>query len=105
MKGIFLTLFAIAALAVAGAKTYTVDLLHPAMLGGSELQAGQYRIQVDGDKVVVHVGKTTAEAPVKTETAPTKYRDTSVRVTEAGGVQHITEICIGGTTTRLVLSD
>ena len=105
MTRIALTLVAIGGLALAGVKTYTVDLLHPAMLGGTELKAGEYRLQVDGDKVTVHSGKTTAGAAVREETASTKYKDTTVRLLESGGKQHITEICLGGTTTRLVFSD
>jgi hypothetical protein len=105
MNRIFLTFLAFAALALAGVKTYTMDLYAPAMLGATELKAGEYRIQVDGDKVTVRAGKTAAEAAVKVETAASKCSATSVRLAESGGARRITEICLGGTTTRLVLSE
>jgi hypothetical protein len=102
-----LTFFAFAAmaLAMAGAKTYTVNLYEPAMLGATELKAGEYQVQLDGDKAVIRSGKSSAEAPVKVETAAAKFPATVVRMAESGGKQHITEIRLGGTTTRLVVSE
>jgi hypothetical protein len=105
MKRIFLTLFAIAGVALAGMKTYTVSLLEPAMLGGTELKAGDYQLQVDGVKVIIHSGKTTAEATMKTETNGSKYSDTTVRMNESGGKRHITEIRLGGTNMKLVFGE
>jgi hypothetical protein len=105
MKRIFLTILAFAGLAIAGMKTYTVNLLEPAMLGTAELKAGEYQLQVDGVKVVVHTGKTAVEAPVKAETNGSKYPATTVRLAENGGKRHITEICLGGTTTKLVIGE
>jgi hypothetical protein len=105
MKRIFLTLLALAGLALAGVKTYTVNLLEPAMLGATELKAGQYQFQVDGDRVTVRGGKTAAEAPVKEESNGAKYKATTVKLSAHGGKQHIAEICLGGTTTRLVFSE
>ena len=69
-----LTFLAFAALAAAGMKTYTVKLLEPAMLGGTQLKAGEYQIQVDGDKAVLRSGKGAVETPVKVETGGSKYR-------------------------------
>ncbi len=105
MKRILLTLFAIAGLALAGVKTYTVSLLQPAMLGRTELKAGDYQLQVDGVKVVVHSGKTTAEAPMRVETNGSKYENTTIRLSESNGKQRITEIRLGGTTTKLVFGE
>jgi hypothetical protein len=105
MKRIFLTFLAFAGMAVAGMKTYTVKLYQPAMLGAAELKAGEYQLQVDGAKVVIRAGKTAAEAPVKEETAATKYAATTVWLAESGGKRHITEIRLGGTTIRLIFSE
>lgn len=105
MKRIFLTILAVAGLALAGVKTYTVSLLEPAMLGSTELKAGEYQLQVDGGKVMVRTGKTEAEAPVKEESNGAKFKETTVKLTASGGKQHIAEICLGGTTTRLVVSE
>jgi len=105
MKRILLTILAVASLALAGVKTYTVNLLEPAMLGATELKAGEYQIQIDAGKVTIRTGKTEAEVPVKEESNGAKYKETTVRLTARGGKQHIAEICLGGTTTRLVFSE
>ena len=105
MNRIFLTILAFAGLAMAGMKTYTVSLLEPAMLGSTELKAGDYQLQVDGVQVTVHAGKVTAVAPMKEESNGVKYKETTIRLSESGGKQHITEICLGGTTTKLVFSE
>jgi hypothetical protein len=100
-----LTFLAFAGMAMAGMKTYTVQLYEPAMLGVTELKAGEYQLQVDGNKAVVRAGKSEAEAPVKVETGGAKYPTTTVRLAESGGKQRITEIRLGGTTTRLVVGE
>jgi hypothetical protein len=105
MKRIFLTILAVAGLALAGVKTYTVSLLEPAMLGATELKAGDFQIRVDGDKVTVRTGKTEAEVPVKEESNGVKYKDTTVKLIASGGKQRIAEIWLGGTTTKLVFSE
>jgi hypothetical protein len=100
-----LVCFVFAGLAVAGAKTYSLRLLQPVMLGGAELKAGEYDLEVAGDKAVVHAGKTKAEAPVKVETVDSKYPATVVRLAEIGGKMHVSEIRLGGTKTKLVFSE
>ena len=99
-----LTLFAIAGLAIAGEKAYTVNLYQPAILGGTELKAGEYRLELDGAKAVLRAGKSAVEAPVKVENADAKFATTSIRLTESAGKQRIAEIRLGGTRTRLVFS-
>ena len=56
-------------------------------------------------KVVIRTGKTTAEVPVRVENGDSKYSSTTVRLSESGGKQHITEIRLGGTTTRLIVGE
>ena len=105
MNRMFLTLLAFASLATAGMKTYSINLFEPAVLGTTELKAGGYQLQVHGIKVVIHAGKTAAEVPVKVENGDSKYSNTTVRLSESGGKQHITEIRLGGTTTRLIIGE
>ena len=101
-----LTFLAFAGLAMAAAKTYTVNLYQPAMLGTTELKAGEYKLELDGNKAVIRAGKTAAaEAPVKVETADAKFRTTVMRLSNRGGKMYIAEIRLGGTTTRLVFSE
>ena len=89
----------------AAGKSYSVSLYDPAMAGATELKPGDYQLNVDNGKATIHKGKVTAENPVRVETAPEKYRSTSVLYTRADGKLHIKEIHIGGTTTNLVFTE
>ena len=105
MRNKLLVCFTFVGLAVASAKSYSLFLTQPAMLGGTELKPGEYRVEVADQKAVIHAGKTEAQAPVRVETVDSKYARTSVRLTETGGKMHISEIRVGGTKTRLVFSE
>jgi hypothetical protein len=95
---------AFAALAMAAGKTYNVKLFEPAMVGNTELKAGEYRVEVNDRTAVIKSGKVVQEAPVKVETADSKYDNTTVRLS-TGAKPHIQEIRIGGTKTKLVFED
>jgi hypothetical protein len=91
--------FASLALAVASAATsYDVTFYQPVMINGSELKAGDYKLELRDKTVVIKQGKTATEAPVKIENDGQKYQRTAVRIT---GMQ-VEEIHIGGTNTRVV---
>ncbi len=103
MRNILVLALAVTGMALAATKTYTVNLLQPAKIGGIELQAGEYRIKVvDETTATFKNGKMHGEAPVKVETVSEKYPATSVRIGEARTVQ---EIRIGGTKTKLVFTE
>ncbi len=97
--------FAIAGLAVASAKTYNVTLFQPSTLGGTDLKAGEYKLDVQGDKAVLKAGKVAAEAPAKVETNGTRYASTTVRMSNVDGKMKIQEIRIGGTNTKVVFDN
>jgi hypothetical protein len=107
MKKKFLLAIGVAGLAIASAKAkaYSIQLYEPAMLGSMTLAPGEYKVDVDGDKAVVRNGKTVGEAPVKVESADTKYNTTTVRFTNGDGKMHIQEIHVGGTKTKLVFNE
>ena|SRR5579862_8387758 len=91
--------FASLALAVASAATsYDVTFYQPVMINGSELKAGDYKLELRDKTVVIKQGKTATEAPVKIENDGQKYQRTAVRI---NGMQ-VDEIRIGGTNTRVV---
>ena len=95
----------LAGVAVAGARSYTVSLTKPNMLGTTELKPGDYKIEVDGDKAILRQGKTQSESPVKVEEGDTKFDNNVVRyVSSADGKLRIQEIRIGGTRTKLVFA-
>ena len=105
MAKTFLLSFAMFAIsAVASAKTYNVTLFQPSIVGGAELQPGEYKLDLTESKVTIRSGKKSAEATVKVESADEKFGATSVRYQNGDGKYRIQEIRLGGTKTRLVLN-
>ncbi|HVN05972.1 MAG TPA: hypothetical protein VMT86_16235 [Bryobacteraceae bacterium] len=103
MKKALLFACLLAGMAFASAKSYTLTLFEPAMIGGTELKAGDYRFQVQDQKLLIKHGKETTEANVKVETGDAKYPSTKVRYANADGKNKIEEIVVGGTNMKLVL--
>jgi hypothetical protein len=105
MAKTFLLSFAMFAIsAVASAKTYNVTLFQPSIIGGAELQPGEYKLDLTESKVTIRSGKKSAEATVKVESADEKFGATSVRYQNGDGKYRIQEIRLGGTKTRLVFN-
>ena len=101
----FLLVFATLALAAASAKTYDVTLFQAATLNGKQLKAGDYKVELAGDKVVLRKSGQSTEAPVKVEQGAQKFSSTSVRYANANGANRIEEIRLGGTNTKLVVAE
>ena len=100
-----LPFFLVAGLAVASARSYTVNLLHPSVVGTTELKPGDYKIEVNDQKAVITKGKIRTESDVKVEEGDTKFDTTTVRYVNAtDGKVKIQEIRLGGTKTKLVFS-
>ena len=82
-----------------------ITLLDPYVVAGTKLNPGEYKVQVNGDKVKIYSPKQSVEATATVETGEEKYRDNSLRY-EQGGLPHrITEIRLGGTNTKIVFSN
>ena len=91
--------FATFALAVASAaSSYTVTFFQPVVINGQSLKAGDYKVQLEGDKATLKQGKSVTELPVKVENSDNRFSTTSVRL---NGSQ-VEEIRLGGTHTKLV---
>ena len=103
MKKALLCVCLLAGMAFASTKMYTVTFFEPTVVGNTELKAGDYKLEVQDQKVVIKNGHTTAEAGVKVETNDTKYPSTSVRYANADGKYKVQEIRVGGTNMKLVL--
>jgi hypothetical protein len=101
-----LPFFLVAGLAVASARSYTVSLFAPAMVGTTELTPGEYKIEVNDQTAVIRNGKVQAESAVKVEQGESKFDRTVVKYVNDGGgkAMHIQEIRIGGTKTKLVFT-
>jgi hypothetical protein len=98
--------FSVLALAVAGAASkYNVTLYQPSIVNGTELKPGDYKVEVNDNTVTISKGKQSVQAPVKTETADSKFSSTSVRYLNGDGKYRVQEIRIGGTNTKLVFSN
>ena len=93
--------FALLGLAIASAKSYTVNLYQAARVGSTELKAGTYRLEVVDQKAVISNGSAHGEAPVTMSDSDKKHPNTSVRLLVGEGTPRIDEIRIGGTKTTL----
>lgn len=98
--------FAILALASAFAGTvpavrsYRITLAQPAVVNGTELQPGDYRLNVDASKITLVKGKQSVEAAVRVDSVESKFDSTAIRYTG----KNIAEIRLGGTRTKIVLN-
>ena len=102
-------LFAVFALVAAIAGTavnpsYKVNLLRPSVVKGTELKAGEYRLNLGAEKVTIGNGDVSVEVPAKIETSDSKFETTSIRYSEQGGKSMIAEIRVGGTKTKVIFA-
>ena len=98
VKNILLGFGSLALAVASAASSYNVTFYQPVMINGSELKAGDYKLELNDKTAVIKQGKTVTEAPVKVENDSQKYQRTAVRL---NGMQ-VEEIRIGGTSTRIV---
>jgi lipopolysaccharide export system protein LptA len=99
---LFMT-FAVAALSIAGAKSYDLTFDQPAMVGNVKLAAGHYSLKVDATTVHfknLDTGKT-IDATGKMGTAAQKFDSTSSTSNADNGTLKVKEIDLGGTTTKI----
>jgi hypothetical protein len=99
----FASLFLLAALATANAKTYSFQLFEPSVVAGTELKAGIYQIDVMDSSIVIKGGKTPITVPATLEKADTRYPITSVRYDVSGGKRELKQIKLGNTNLKVVL--
>jgi hypothetical protein len=100
---LLLGVLAMAILPVASAKSYSIAFPSLTRVGSAQLPAGDYTLKVDGANAVftnVDSNKTVT-TPVKVENADKKYAVTSVETTQEGDAQHVKDIQLGGSTTKL----
>ena len=101
MKNIFAVLFALAASVAYAASSYHVTLYKPTTINGVQLNPGDCKVELQGDKVVIKQGKTTVEASVNVQNAPQKFTLTSVGYDEGSGTQ-LHDLRLAGTTLKLL---
>jgi len=103
-RKVLLSFAILAVSAVASAKSYSVTLFQPSVVGGAELQPGEYKLDVTESKVTIRNGKKIAGATVRVEATAEKFGSTSVRYQNGDGKYRIQEIRLGGTRTKLVFN-
>lgn len=92
-------------IAVAGKKSYDVNLSAGAKAGSVELPAGQYKLTVDGTTATfTDAHRKSFTAPVKLETGTRKYVYTAVDSSPDGKSERIDSIELGGSTTKIEFS-
>jgi hypothetical protein len=103
----FVLAFAILAVALAtagtvpGSHTYTITIVQPTVVNGTQLKPGEYRLLVDVTKVELKKGKDSIELQnAKVENGDTKFDTTAIRYMG----DKLAEIRIGGTKTRVVIA-
>jgi hypothetical protein len=95
-----LALFVAVAGTVPGVPTYRITLQQAAVLNGTELKAGDYRLTLGDSKVTLVLGKQTFVVNAKIESGTGKKFDTTVvRYSSAGDKAVIDQIRLGGTRT------
>jgi hypothetical protein len=92
-------------ISLAQAKSFHVTLYEKSVLGSTELKPGDYTIELKDQQVVLKSGKTEAQAQVKVENEGNKFPSTTVRYSNGDGRYTITEIRLGGTNMKLVVSN
>ncbi len=105
MKKMLLLFVTVALAAASAASSYHFSLFQPSFVGGKQLKAGDYKIELNGDKATIKSGKETFESTVKVENGSEKFNETSVRYTTADGKTSVQEIRLGGTKTKLVFNN
>ena len=105
MAKLVVCLGSVAMVWASASKSYHVTLNNPAQVSGMDLKAGDYSIEVAGDKAMIHSGKVAVEAPVKVQEGDKKFSATTVRYSVVDGKYRIQEIQLSGTKTMLVFNN
>jgi hypothetical protein len=102
-----IVVFVLFAVALAWAATgYNVNLSKPAIVGGTEIKAGEYKLELNPDgKAVLKKGKTSVQADVTVETNPNKFDRTSACCLGEDGKYRLQEIRVGGTNTKVTFKE
>lgn len=104
LKKFALSLATFALATASAASSHRLTLFQDSIVNGTTLKAGEYKLEVKDNKAVI-TGRKSVEAPVKTETAESKFSSTSVKFRNGDGKYYVTEIRLGGTNTRLIFDN
>jgi hypothetical protein len=86
----------------AGSSTYRVNLYRSTVVNGTELKAGEVKVEIRDNRAILKQGKTTTETGVRVETGAQKFISTSVGYGSDSSSNDLQEIRVGGTSTKLL---
>jgi len=102
MKKALAVMFALGISVAYAASSYHVTLYKPTTVNGTQLKAGDIKLELQGDKVVIKQGKTSVESNVTVENGSRKFDATTVGYVGDSADNKVQEIRLGGTTTKLL---
>jgi len=102
MKKALAVMFALGISAAYAASSYHVTLYKVTTINGTQLKAGEVKLELQGDKVVIKQGKTSVESSVTVQNGDHKFDASSVGYLGDSSNNQIQEIRLGGTTTKLL---
>ncbi|HYL35089.1 MAG TPA: hypothetical protein VEV17_04165 [Bryobacteraceae bacterium] len=102
MKKALAILFAAGISVASAASSYHVTLYKATTINGTQLNAGDCKLELQGDKVIIKQGKTSVESNVTVENASRKFELTTVGYDGEGASNRLRDIRLGGTTLKLL---
>jgi P pilus assembly chaperone PapD len=103
---ILCAVLSLSSLCFAGQKSYGVTLSAPVTISGVKLQAGDYKIKMDGANAVFTDKKSQkVNVPAKITTGAKKVQYTIINTSKSDGVDKVKAIDIGGSTTRIEFAE
>jgi hypothetical protein len=103
LKRLAMIALLLAPLTSAKPKTYVFQLDGKAQVGKVQLEAGRYRLLVDGSSIslIDKTGKA-IDARIKTESSEQTYSATAVSATNRDGIIRVDGVSLKGTKTKVV---
>jgi hypothetical protein len=84
----------------AAASSYNVTLSDPVSVAGTQLSAGNYKVEIQGDKAVFTIGKKSFAVPAQLQSTDQKNPSTSAII----GAGKLREIDLAGTKSKIVFA-
>src|ERR1700674_3761980 len=102
MKKALAVMFALGIGVAYAASSYHVTLYKPTTVNGTQLKAGDVKLELQGDKVVLKQGKTSVESNVTVQNGSQKFDFSSVGYSGDNSNSQVQEIRLGGTSTKIL---
>lgn len=104
MKKVIAAMFVIGIGVASAASSYHVTLYKPTTVNGTQLKAGDVKVEVQGDKVILKQGKTSVESNATVQNGNQKFNDSTVSYS-GDSPNQIQEIRLGGTSTKILFDN